>query len=510
MSSAVAGSATLGSVAAARGAFAVAGRGDKFDAIREDIRKAIGKGSPASIAVAVSRNGKVIWEEAFGWADRERRVPSTKATRYAIASASKPFTATAVMVLAERGSIGLDEPISRFLGDVRLTAYAGDASAVTIRHLIQHTSGLPRHWRNFYSDENETPPALQETLQRYGILASVPGKRYNYSNLGYALLAQIIEQVSRLPFAEFMRREVFIPLGLRDTTIENAPRLSRPAASFYNADGKALSYYTVDEPGSQRVFSTAYDLIRFGNFHLKKGFRGRKQIISDAAIDQMARESDVKLGDGSDLYCGLGWVGRKKNDSGYYTVGHSGDAPGVTAQLTILPDEGIAVATLANTRFADLIYTVEDGVLDALLPDNKKMRERASTMRQPKEAAALPIDRLVGKWTGEIKTYSGKIPAVMTFQPDGNVLFKLQGQLETLMSKPRIGEGSILAECQGTITTADAMRRPHHLRFRLQQENDLLSGTVHAQSSANAVAKGLPWRDHFALASWIELRRPNL
>jgi CubicO group peptidase (beta-lactamase class C family) len=104
--------------------------------------------------------------------------------------------------------------------------------AVTIKHLLQHTSGLPRHWRNFYSDEGETPPKLAETISRYGILVNAPGTQHLYTNLGYGLLAHIIEQVSRMPFSEFMRKEVFQPLGMLNTSIENESRISRPAATY--------------------------------------------------------------------------------------------------------------------------------------------------------------------------------------------------------------------------------------------------------------------------------------
>ena len=485
------------------------GESANFDDIRNKIKKAVQGNSPASIAVAVSKDGKIIWEEAFGWANRDRRIPATINTRYALSSASKPFTATAIMTLVDRSLIKLDEPISKYLGSMRLTAYAGDASSVTVRHLLQHTSGLPRHWRNFYADENEFAPKLQETIQRYGILTSVPGKQYNYSNLGYALLAHIIEQVSGLAFAEFMRKEVFLPLGLSDTTIENDQRLSRPAAVFYGGGGTVEPYYTVDESGSQRVFSTARDLIKFGMFHLKERPPGQKQIIKPSAIDRMARERQtMREADGAGFFSALGWVGREKSAYSYYNLGHSGDAPGVSAQLMILPDERIAIATVSNTRFAELIYTVADDVLDALLPDNQKMRESDLTAKP--EAAAPPFkptEELLGRWTGEIKTYSGTVPAAMTFQPDGDVHLKLEGQLETLVNNLRFESGRIIGRCQGTITTEDAMRRPHQLRLVLLQQGGVLSGTVHAQSSIDSQAKSSPRRDYFALASWIELTK---
>lgn len=179
-----------------------------FRDVRRKIKHLVETGSPTSLAITVSKTGKIIWEEAFGWANRERRIPATIRTRYAIASVSKTFTATGLMILVERGLVKLNDPISNYLGNTRLIAYAGDSSSVTVKHLLQHTSGLPRNWRNFHTDEREFSPTLQETIQRYGFLTSVPGEQYNYSNLNYALLSLIIERVSGIPFAVFMQKEV--------------------------------------------------------------------------------------------------------------------------------------------------------------------------------------------------------------------------------------------------------------------------------------------------------------
>jgi hypothetical protein len=173
----------------------------------------------------------------------------------------------------------------------------------------------------------------------------------------------------------------------------------------------------------------------------------------------------------------------------------------------ILPDERIAVATLANTRYSELIYEAADDALDTLLPDNKKMRESDPSMKPQTAPPFKPTDELLGKWTGEIKTYSGTIPATMTFQPDGDVRIKLEGQLETLVNQLRLENGKLTGRCQGIITTEDTMRRPHQLRLVLRQKGGVISGTIHAQSSIDAQAKNLPKRDYFALASWMKLTK---
>jgi CubicO group peptidase (beta-lactamase class C family) len=482
-----------------------------FDNVRNNIQKAVSAGSPPSLAVAVAKDGKIIWEEAFGWANREKRIPATVETRYAVASVSKPLTALGVMVLVGRNLIKLDDSVSKFLGKIKLTAYEGDAATVTIRHLLQHTSGLPRHWRNFYSDEGETPPKLEETISRYGILVNAPGTQHLYTNLGYGLLAHIIEQVSGSPFSEFMRKEVFQPLGMTNTSIEHESRISKPAASLYASDGAVIPYYVLDESGAMSATSSVHDIIKFGMFHLKEKVLGQRQVIKSEAIDLMEQNKFITgiagSVQGTDWFYSLGWVGREKSKYSYYSLAHSGDAPGVSALLMILPSERIAIATIANARFVDLIYTVADDVLDSLLPDNKKMREADPSAKPPSNTQFKPTEDLLGNWTGEIKTYSGIIPITMKFQTDGDVYVKLEGQLQTILSNISYENKKLIGRCHGTITTTDALRKPHQLRFVLNHKGSELSGTVHAQSSVGAVAKDTPGRDYLALASWVKLNK---
>src|SRR5438034_2341809 len=124
---------------------------DVFGAVRDLIRGRLVEQVVPSLAVAVARDGEILWEEGFGWADRENRVPATEHTMYSLASISKPITATGVMVLKERGKLDLDRPINDYLGEAKLKAWIGDAAEATVRRVANHTSGLPLHWHFFYN-----------------------------------------------------------------------------------------------------------------------------------------------------------------------------------------------------------------------------------------------------------------------------------------------------------------------------------------------------------------------
>ncbi|MBI1922919.1 serine hydrolase [Candidatus Poribacteria bacterium] len=133
---------------------------DAFNGVRDLIRaKLVELGTP-SLAVAVAQNERIIWEEGFGWADRENRRPANEHTMYSLASISKPITATGLMVLKERGTHDLDRPINDYLGEARLKAWVGGADDATVRRVANHSSGLPLHYHFFLEDEPYRRPPI--------------------------------------------------------------------------------------------------------------------------------------------------------------------------------------------------------------------------------------------------------------------------------------------------------------------------------------------------------------
>ena len=204
--------------------------------MRDTIRQVMKDEHIASVSVAVAKNGAIIWEESFGWANVERKIAATPRTRYSLASISKPFTATALMVLAERTQIQLERPANAYLAPTgRLRAFAGDPDQATIERLLTHTAGLPLHYQFFYADGADRPPVMDTTIARYGILVHPPGERYNYSNLGYGILGHIIARTAGKPFGAFLDDEVLKPLGLTQSSVDvsgRSRRLDRSSLPF--------------------------------------------------------------------------------------------------------------------------------------------------------------------------------------------------------------------------------------------------------------------------------------
>ncbi|MBN1221686.1 MAG: beta-lactamase family protein [Candidatus Aminicenantes bacterium] len=147
---------------------------DPFGETRTKILETLEKENIPSITVAVARGGKIIWEEGFGWANREKKIKATQETMYSLASISKPFTATGLLVLVERGLVDLNKPANHYLGEAKLRAFRGETAEATIQRLLHHTAGLPTHWNFFYEDKPQKRPSMEQSINRYGIIIAPP------------------------------------------------------------------------------------------------------------------------------------------------------------------------------------------------------------------------------------------------------------------------------------------------------------------------------------------------
>jgi CubicO group peptidase (beta-lactamase class C family) len=488
---------------------------DPFAPVRAFIQAELVANSLPSLAVAVARAGAIVWEEGFGWADRERREPATPHTLYSLASISKPLTATGLMVLRERGLIDLDRPIDDYLGEARLRARVGDGRAATVRRVANHTAGLPLHYHFFYADEPRRRPPMDETIRRYGNLVTAPGERFQYSNLGYGLLDHVIERLSGKGYADFMREEVFLPLGLTRASVGVGPGLAPYAATRYGGDGVAYPAYDFDHRGGSAAYCSAHDLARFGLFHLKAHLADQKAILPDAAIEQMQTET-APAEDGRDY--GIGWIARA-DELGYRTIGHSGGMGGVNTHLMLVPSEGIVVVTLANASCA-LPHRAAEEILAALLPpyaerliqhkaeraeEERKQREQGDDKAEP---PFQPPPELLGHWRGLVHTYTGDRPLDLWFKDSGDVHAQFGGQLKTLVNDARLADDRLTGQMLGDIGTPDANHRPYRLRLDLKRRGETLSGAVTAISHLDGDEGGAPGRRvGNALSHWAELTK---
>jgi len=473
-----------------------------FGAVREFIRKRMVSENVASAAVAVARDGQFLWEEGFGWADREKRIPACEHTMYSLASISKPITATGLMILKQRGKIDLDHPINDYLGEAKLRAWVGDAKDATVRRVANHTSGMPLHYNFFYADEPHHPPDRDETIRRYGILVHPPGKQYTYSNLGYGVLDHVIARQSAKSYADFMREEVFLPLGMTRASIDIGPGLEPYAATRYSRDGKPLPFYVVDHPGASAVYCSAHDLIRFALFHAKCRLPDQRAILSDDNLDTM-REKPGPGAPNRDY--ALGWaLGEYR---GRRLFGHGGGMGGVSTILTVLPDEKMAIAVLCNSNTA-LPNLAEQRILALLVPEPAKSASSPSESKpadkkpaQEKKTEPKPSPvKLTGEWRGTVHTHKGDVGITLWFRESGDVHVRLGDQLKTLLNSVTRGDNRVVGVFTGDIGTEDANRTAYDLHLTLALRGDQLGGTLIAISRPGK-------RVGNALSHWVELKK---
>ncbi len=464
-------------------------RAADFEPVRASIRKQLVETGAPSIAVAVARDGKIVWEEGFGWADREKRIAASEHTMYSLASISKPVTATGLMVLVQAGKIDLDRPVNDYLGNAKVRARIGDVQQATVRRVANHTSGLPLHFQFFYADTPYRSPSMDETILRFGNLVTAPSERYQYSNLGFGILDYCIARVSGRTYAGFMREEVFVPLGLTRTSVYIGPGLDEYAATRYNSDGTPLPLYEFDHAGASAAYSSAHDLVRFGMFHLKAHLPDQKAILTDQSIDAM-QQPTAQTGEKGGR--GVGWaIGEM---SGYRVVSHTGGMPGVATALRLIPSEKLAIVVLCNAPLT-LPHRIADEIMAVVLPGFKV--ERPADSAAP---AFRPPAELVGNWKGTISTYKAELPFTLRVLESGEIHAQIGSQMKMLWNDAGWSDGRLTGRMPGDIGIEEGARGTHHLSFSLTLRGNALNGAISAVSSSGR-------RNHGTVTQWVELKK---
>ncbi|MPZ19957.1 MAG: serine hydrolase [Luteitalea sp.] len=461
-----------------------------FVEIETKIERVVADEGVPSMAVAVARDGRILWEAAFGMANKEAGLAATPHTPYSLASISKPITATGLMILVERALVDLDRPINEYLGDAKVTGRAGPAREATMRRVANHTSGLPLHYQFFYADEPYRRPPMDETIRRYANLVTAPGERFQYSNLGYGLIDYVIARRSGMSYAEFTRAEVFEPLGMSHSAVGVPPGLEDQQAVRYAPDGTPIPFYDFDHRGGSAVYASAHDLIRFAMFHLGDDVRGQRAVISEASRQVMQRPTAEMSPKAA---YGIGW-GTDKCATGAVLVGHNGGMGGVSTSLTMVPEHDLAVAVLANSSSRWPGVITKD-VLNALLPGCAEESENDDD-----SAPATDLQPLQGTWRGTLAAYTGDLPFSITIRDD-TVIAALGDAAPTPVDNVTFRNRFFTGRFPGTIGTPDVERRDYRLQLDLKLRGDVLNGSVIALSTPGE-------RVGNALTHWAELKRP--
>jgi CubicO group peptidase (beta-lactamase class C family) len=315
----------------------------------------LGSGLP-SLSIAVVYDRDIVYSQAFGFMDLEKKIPATTKTIYPIGSITKVFVATMLIQLAEAGVVTLDMPVKNLLPEYQVKSPYPGTQPTTLRQLATHTSGLPRDANiNFWSDyaagnwlfssgttEMKWYASKEEVLANlpYIELEYPPNSRYSYSNLGMALLGIALERAAKVPFMEYIESRILKPLGMNDSgfMLQKKKPDRVPTGYVYGTPASEPLIAPVWEFGvdiySGGLYSTAEDMTRLLSLQFQDDAPGGAQIISADGLRMMHLES---------IGWGIGW-GR------YPVIEHTGGHIGYFAHVRAIPSLKIGIVALTNSN----------------------------------------------------------------------------------------------------------------------------------------------------------------
>jgi D-alanyl-D-alanine carboxypeptidase len=291
------------------------------------------------LALVVFRGGEIIKIKGYGFANLEHDVPATPDTVFELASVTKQFTATAIMLLVEEGKVKLDDPIAQYLSNS-----PEPWKDITVRHLLTHTAGLPNLENGFQALRKGGARLNYTTTQLFNAakndsMSFGPGERWQYSDVGYFLLGMIIEKASGQRYRNFLASRFFEPLGMASTSVlDQWAVLKNRAAGYTLRNGEIVNIRRVVQielPSHYGIFSTVRDLVKWDNA-LAAG-----KAVKQSSLEQMW--TPVKLNSGGSFPYGFGWGMDERR--GHRMITHTG----ITGtEYTRFPDDKLTVIVLTN------------------------------------------------------------------------------------------------------------------------------------------------------------------
>ncbi|HRN61349.1 MAG TPA: serine hydrolase domain-containing protein [Luteimonas sp.] len=297
-------------------------------------------GDAPGASLLVLKDGEAVIRRGYGRSDLARGTEAGPATNYRLASVTKPFTAAAILLLAQDGKLAIDDPVRKWLPSLPAAA-----DGITLRHLLEHSSGLPDY-------EDLMPKPYEGQIVDAGVLALLeqqlqlhfpPGSSYRYSNSGYALLALVAERASGMRFADYLRSRIFEPLGMHDThaRVDGGPDIRYRAWGYSAADGGWV--LTDQSPysavlGDGGIYSSIDDLARWdAALDDDRLFSDATRALAFGRQVQVASEPEA-------TYYGFGWRVTGDGDRQW----HNGESLGFRNAYVRWPKQHLTVVLLSN------------------------------------------------------------------------------------------------------------------------------------------------------------------
>jgi len=346
--------------------------------------------APGGFAVAVIKDGRVLFKKAYGFADSEHRVRFATSTVADYASVAKQFTGFAVATLVQDGRLNLDDEIHRFLPEL-----PDFGERITVRHLLHHTSGI-RDWVGLaklsgrYSGDAITRDFLMKLAASQRDLNFKPGESFQYSNTGYFLLARIVERVTGQSFPQWTREQIFEPLGMSDTHFSDDYREIIPnrASSYERADNGLYvnSFDQLESNGSSSLFSTLDDMVKWmANYETH-------ELGGPEVWGMMTRPGTLNSGEETNYGFGVSL----DSSQGLASMGHGGSWAGYLCQVSYYPEQKIATVLSVNRDPAG--FQLSDELMRTMLHDQKP--QDAGRETPPERAEAVIDPKVLADYVG--------------------------------------------------------------------------------------------------------------
>ena len=284
-------------------------------------------------SILIARDGEILLKKGYGMANYEHDVPNTPETKFRLGSITKQFTSTAIMQLQEKGLLNVNDPIKKYITDYP------NGEKITIRHLLTHTSGIPSF--TSFPDYRETMMLLspvEKTIERFKDkpLEFTPGEKYKYSNSGYILLGYIVEKVSKKPYEEYLKENIFQPLNMTNTGYDHHSPLMRHRASGYSLSSDGLinaPYIDMSIPhGAGALYSTIEDL------YIWDRTLYTEKLVSKSSLDKIFTPFKENYG--------YGW--QITESFNHKHISHGGGINGFSTYISRYVDDDVCIIVLSN------------------------------------------------------------------------------------------------------------------------------------------------------------------
>lgn len=358
-------------------------------------------------AIGIVQGGQLVFSGSVGVTDTQSRAPVTTDTVFRIGSITKVFTGLAILALRDAGKLSLDDPVARFIPEISRVIYpTADSPRITIRHLVTHTSGLPRVGKMDYTpeDANVTDAYVLEGLRDLE-LESSPGTKTSYSNLALAVAGILVSRVSHMAYRDFVGKMILEPLGMSSTAWErSAVSADRLATGYRRREGALISEHHWNLGAAEALgglYSTVNDMARFLAFQLD-AWPARSDPDTGPIRRSSVRESQLLAGfsDPGGQGFGVNW-GPVHHPTLGLSAAHAGGTYQYGAVAWVVPRRGLAVILLANCggEMGELVFKLPAVAVKALLILLEHNPDAAPELSPTLLAAVQLVQKLVDEPT---------------------------------------------------------------------------------------------------------------